>query len=74
MRITTDMIVGTGLAIALILCIVLGGPSDVATNLSAGLVGYLGRSVIDRAGGRSISIHAPRVGSDRRPLCACHWP
>ena len=53
MRITTDMIVGTRLAIALILCIVLGGPSDVATNLSAGLVGYLGRSVIDRAGGRS---------------------
>ena len=51
-KITTDMIVGALLCLALIVDIALGGPAEVATNLSAGLVGYLGRSIVDnRTGG-----------------------
>lgn len=51
-KITTDMIVGALLCLALIVDIALGGPTEVATNLSAGLVGYLGRSIVDnRTGG-----------------------
>lgn len=41
--ITTDMIVGFGLVIALILSIVLGSGSEIQTTLGAGLVGYIGR-------------------------------
>ena len=41
--ITTDMIVGFGLVIALILAIVLGSGSEIQTTLGAGLVGYIGR-------------------------------
>lgn len=53
MKITTDMIVGTLLCIALMMCIALGGSAEVATNLSAGLVGFLGRTAIDKAGGET---------------------
>lgn len=41
--ITTDMIVGFGLVIALILSIALGAGSEIQTTLGAGLVGYIGR-------------------------------
>ena len=41
--ITTDMIVGFGLVVALILSIVLGSGSEIQTTLGAGLVGYIGR-------------------------------
>lgn len=41
--ITTDMIVGFGLVIALILSIALGSGSEIQTTLGAGLVGYIGR-------------------------------
>ena len=51
-KITTDMIVGALLCLALIVDIALGGPAEVAANLSAGLVGSLGRSIVDnRTGG-----------------------
>lgn len=41
--ITTDMIVGFGLVVALILSIVLDSGSEIQTTLGAGLVGYIGR-------------------------------
>ena len=41
--ITTDMIVGFGLVVALILSIALGSGSEIQTTLGAGLVGYIGR-------------------------------
>lgn len=41
--ITTDMIVGFGLVIALILSIALNAGSEIQTTLGAGLVGYIGR-------------------------------
>lgn len=49
MKITTDMIVGTGLAAALILNIVLGGEAQITMNLSTGLVGFIGKSVLTSA-------------------------
>jgi len=51
-KLTTDVIVGAGLVVALLLSIVFGGSSELQTNLSAGLVGYLGRSVSDHAAAR----------------------
>lgn len=45
MKITTDMIVGTGLVVALILNIALGGDMQITMNLSTGLVGWLGKNI-----------------------------
>lgn len=47
MKITTDMIVGTGLVIALLAAIFCGGSTELQTTLGSGLVGYLGRAAID---------------------------
>lgn len=47
MRITTDMIVGTGLILALLMAIFCGGSAELQTTLGSGLVGYLGRSAIE---------------------------
>lgn len=46
--ISTDMIVGTGLIIALLLSIGMGGSWELQTSLASGLTGYLGRSAVDR--------------------------
>lgn len=43
MKITTDLIVGTGLVAALILNIILGGEAQITMNISTGLVGWLGK-------------------------------
>ena len=43
MKITTDMIIGFCLGVALILNIVLGGATEVTMNLSTGMVGFLGK-------------------------------
>lgn len=43
MNITTDLIVGCGLVVALVLSIVLGGATELQTTLASGLIGYLGR-------------------------------
>lgn len=51
MKITTDMIVGTGLAAALLAAIFLGGSTELQTTLGSGLIGYLGRTAIDHGGG-----------------------
>lgn len=47
MRITTDIIVGTGLVVALLAAIFCGGSTELQTTLGSGLVGYLGRSAIE---------------------------
>lgn len=51
MRITTDMIVGTGLVVALLAAIFCGGSAELQTTLGSGLIGYLGRTAIEHGGG-----------------------
>lgn len=51
MRITTDMIVGTGLVVALLAAIFCGGSTELQTTLGSGLIGYLGRTAIEQHGG-----------------------
>lgn len=46
--ISTDMIVGTGLIIALLMSICMGGTWELQTSLASGLTGYLGRSAVDQ--------------------------
>lgn len=46
-HITTDMIVGSGLVLALLAAIFCGGSAELQTTLGSGLVGYLGRTAID---------------------------
>lgn len=46
--INTDMIVGVGLIIALLMSIGMGGSWELQTSLASGLTGYLGRSAVDR--------------------------
>lgn len=50
MKISTDMIVGTGLVAALLAAIFCGGSTELQTTLASGLIGYLGRTAIDHAG------------------------
>lgn len=51
MKVTTDMIVGTGLIIALLVAIFCGGSTELQTTLGSGLIGYLGRTAIEHGGG-----------------------
>lgn len=51
MKITTDMIVGTGLVAALLAAIFLGGSTEMQNTIASGLIGYLGRTAIDHGGG-----------------------
>ena len=51
MEITTDVIVGAGLVLALILSIFAGGSTELQTTLASGLVGFLGRSALERKEG-----------------------
>lgn len=48
MKITTDMIVGTGLITALLAAILLDGSQELQTSIASGLTGYLGRSAVDQ--------------------------
>ena len=48
MHVTTDMIVGTGLVMALLAAIFCGGSTEPQTTLGSGLIGYLGRTAIER--------------------------
>ena len=52
-RITTDMIVGAGLVVALLAAIFCGGSTELQTTLGSGLIGYLGRTAIDHGGGEA---------------------
>lgn len=51
MKVTTDMIVGTGLVIALLAAILFGGSTEMQNTIASGLIGYLGRTAIERGGG-----------------------
>lgn len=51
MRITTDIIVGTGLVLALLISIICGVSSDLQTTLGSGLIGYLGRTAMEHSNG-----------------------
>lgn len=59
MKFTPDVIVAGGLVVALILSIVLGGDTTLQTNISAGLTGYLGRGIVDRAAPQTTETKAP---------------
>ena len=48
MKITTDTIVGAGLVLALILSILFGSSAELQTTLASGLIGYLGRTAIEK--------------------------
>ena len=50
LKVTTDKIIAIGLVIALILSIVLGTSGELQTNVAVGLIGYLGRTAIDKGG------------------------
>ena len=47
MKITTDMIVGTGL-IAALLAAIFFGSQELQTSIASGLTGYLGRSTVEQ--------------------------
>ena len=51
MHVTTDMIIGTGLVLALLAAIFCSGSTELQTTLGSGLIGYLGRTAIERGGG-----------------------
>ena len=51
MKFSTDIIVGAGLVTALILSIFAGGSAELQTTLASGLVGFLGRSALERKEG-----------------------
>lgn len=51
-NISTDMIVGAGLVIALLLSIGMGGSWELQTSLASGLTGYLGRSTVEQINNR----------------------
>ena len=51
MKITTDLIVGTGLVVALLAAIFLGGSTEMQNTIASGLIGYLGRTAIEHGGG-----------------------
>lgn len=53
MKITTDMIVGTGLVIALLAAILIDGSTELQTTIGSGLIGYLGRTAIEHGGGEA---------------------
>ena len=63
MKITPDIIVAGGLVVALILSIVLGGDTTLQTNIAAGLTGYLGRSIVDRAVPQTTETKVPPVAA-----------
>ena len=48
-EITTDMIVGLGLVVALNMNIALGGDTQVTMNISTGLVGFIGKVMFQAA-------------------------
>lgn len=43
MKLSTDLIVGAGLVIALLASIFMGSSNELQTALGSGLIGYLGR-------------------------------
>ncbi len=47
MKITADMIAITGLALALVVGIVLGAPTEILTGISGGLSGYVCKGAVD---------------------------
>ena len=52
MKISTDMIIGTGLIVALIISIFAGANNELQTTLGSGLIGYLGRTAIEHEGNK----------------------
>lgn len=52
MKITTDLIVGTGLVLALLVSIFCGASSELQTTLASGLIGYMSRGYIEHGGGK----------------------
>lgn len=47
MKLSTDVIVGTGLVIVLLASIVIGSGTELQTTIASGLVGYMGRAAVD---------------------------
>lgn len=67
MKITADLIVSTGLVVALILCIVLGRSDDIISNISVGLVGWLGKVMYTNAKGTQTPAQEPNKEETNDP-------
>jgi hypothetical protein len=48
---TTDKIIACGLVLALIMSLFLGGNEKLQNDIGIGLVGLLGRGLVDKGGG-----------------------
>ena len=48
---TTDRIIALGLVLSLILSIVIGANEKLQNDIAIGLVGFLGRGLVDKGGG-----------------------
>lgn len=42
-KITTDLIIGVGLVIALLVALFIDGSKDLQTNIACGLIGFMGK-------------------------------
>ena len=51
MKITADIIISTGLVVALLATIFCGGSAEMQNTIASGLIGYLGRTAIAHGGG-----------------------
>lgn len=67
MKITADLIVSFGLVVALILCIVLGRSDDIISNISVGLVGWLGKVMYTNAKGTQAPAQEPKKEETNDP-------
>ncbi len=53
-KLTTDLIIGIGLVIALLVSLFIDGSKDLQTNIACGLIGFMGKfRTTDEKGGIS---------------------
>ncbi len=53
-KLTTDLIIGVGLVIALLVSLFIDGSKDLQTNIACGLIGFMGKlRTTDEKGGIS---------------------
>ena len=52
-RITPDLVCSVGLVAALVLSIILGGSTELQTNIASGLIGFLGKTALQHEKGEA---------------------
>lgn len=48
MKLNVDMIVGSGLVLALFMSIIFGSSEQLQSNIATGLIGYLGKTAVNQ--------------------------